>query len=107
MKLEIYRDNMGHRITGYTIFLNDVFIGNTSMERINTPIEDTDKVVINTVLHNMTNNMEEVMTRLATGSTLTHPYKGHGNCVYSSTNDKVLKELDVELKKKELMEDFK
>lgn len=104
MKLEIYRSNCewrGH--VEYTIILNDVLIGRTQMERLTTPVEDTDKVVVNTILHNLANNMKEAITRVINGK------KEHYSnliCVYSSSSDKVLKELDIKLKEKAIEGDF-
>ena len=104
MKLEIYRSNWKCRgSVEYTIILNDVLIARTQMERLTTPIEDTDKVVVNMILHNLANNMEEYITRVINGN------KEHYSnliCVYSSSSDKVLKELDIKLKEKELEGDF-
>lgn len=104
MKLEIYRSNWEWRgSVEYTILLNDVCMGRTQMERLTAPIEDTDKVVINSILHNLSNNMEEALTRVINGK------KEHYSnliCVYSSSSDKVLKELDIKLKEKELEGDF-
>ena len=47
MKLEIYRSNWEWRgSVEYTIILNDVLMGRTQMERLTTPVEDKDKVVV-------------------------------------------------------------
>ena len=104
MKLEIYRFNMGSSIE-YMIYLNNVLMGNNTMERLTTPVEDTDKVVINMILHNLSNNMDEAITRVINGEP--NRYWPHGNCIYTSSSDKVLKELDIKLKMKEIEGDFK
>lgn len=68
MKLEIYRSNWECRgSVEYTIILNDVLMVRTQMEILTTPVEDTDKVVVNMILHNLANNMEEAITRVING----------------------------------------
>ena len=109
MKLEIYRFEMGSGIIGrrmleYMIYLNNVLMGNTSMERLSTPVEEVDKVVVSMILLNLSNNMDEAITRVINGNT--NCYWPHGNCVYSSSSDKVLKELDIKLKEKAIEGDF-
>ena len=111
MKLEIYRFEMGSGIIGrrmleYMIYLNNVLMGNTSMERLSTPVEEVDKVVVSMILLNLSNNMDEVITRVINGNP--NCYWLHWNCVcvYSSSSDKVLKELDIKLKEKAIEGDF-
>ena len=104
MKLEIYRMYIGSKVE-YLIYLNYALMGTNIMERLTTPIEDTDKVVINMVLHNLANNMDEAITRVINGDT-EYCWRP-GNCIYSSTDDKVLKLIDIKLKMKEIEEDFK
>ena len=104
MKLEIYRFEMGRRKLEYMIYLNNVLIGNTTMERLSTPAEDTDKVVVSMILLNLSNNMDEAITRVINGNA--NCYWPHWNCVYSSSSDKVLKELDIKLKEKAIEGDF-
>ena len=109
MKLEIYRFEIGSGIMGrgvleYTIYLNNVLMGNTSMERLSAGVEDTDKFVVSMILLNLSNNMDEVITRVINGNT--NCYWPHWNCVYSSSSDKVLKELDIKLREKAIEGDF-
>ena len=112
MKLEIYRYDMGCGIIGligrgmleYTIYLNNVLMAITSMERPSAGVEDADKSVVSMILHNLSNNMDEVITQVINGNP--NCYCPHGNCVYSSSSDKVLKELDIKLKEKAIEEDF-
>ena len=111
MKLEIYRFEMGRGIIigrgrhEYMIYLNNVLMGNTTMERLSTPVEEIDKVVVSMILLNLSNNMDEVITRIINGNPDCWP---HWNCVcvYSSSSDKVLKELDIKLKEKAIEGDF-
>lgn len=79
-------------------------MGQSQMERLTTPIEDTDKVVINMILHNLANNMDEAIARVINGKKV---HYSNVICVYSSSGDKVLKEMDVKLKMKEIDGDFK
>ena len=103
MKLEIYRCDRGSKVE-YLIYLNYALMGTNIMERLTTPLEDTDKVVINMVLHNLANNMDEAITRVINGDT--EYYWRPGNCIYTSSSDKVLKELDVKLKMKVIEGEF-
>lgn len=104
MKLEIYRSKYEWRgSVEYTIILNDVLMGRTQIERLTTPIEDTDKDVINYILNNLANNMEEALTRVINGKKV---HYSNLICVYSSSSDKVLKELDIKLKEKAIEGDF-
>lgn len=109
MKLEIYRFERESGIIGrgmleYMIYLNNVLMVNTSMERLSAGVEDTDKFVVSMILLNLSNNMDEVITRVINGNP--NCYWPHGNCVYSSSSDKVLKELDIKLKEKAIEGDF-
>lgn len=105
MKLEIYRFEMGRGMLEYMIYLNNVLMGNTSMERLSAGVEETDKFVVSMILLNLSNNMDEVITRVINGNP--NCYWPDGHCVYSSSNDKVLKELDIKLKEKAIEGDFK
>lgn len=105
MKLEIYRFEMGRGMLEYMIYLNNVLMGNTSMERLSAGVEESDKFVVSMILLNLSNNMDEVITRVINGNP--NCYWPHWNCVYSSSNDKVLKELDIKLKEKAIEGDFK
>ena len=112
MKLEIYRFEMVSGIIGrgmleYMIYLNNVLMGNTSMERLSAGVEDTDKFVVSMILLNLSNNMDEVITRVINGNPNCYWPHWNCNCVYSSSSDKVLKELDIKLKEKAIEGDFK
>lgn len=104
MKLEIYRFELCGKYTEYMTFLDGVLLGANSIDTP-TQIEDTDKVVINMVLHNLANNIDKVITRI-----INHPDGikdvPMGNCIYSSSNDKVLKELSVKQRIASIQEDF-
>jgi len=105
MKLEIYRFELGGKYTEYTIFLNGVLLGANTLD---TPaqIEDTDKSTISNILYYLVDDMDEVISRI-----INQPagvkHIPCGNCIYSSSNDIVLKELDIKLKMKEIEGDFK
>lgn len=107
MKLEIYRFEMGRGMLEYMIYLNNVLMGDTSMERLSAGVEESDKFVVSMILLNLSNNMDEVITRVIDGNPNCYWPHWNWNCVYSSSSDKVLKELDIKLKDKDLMEDFK